>query len=124
AFVLDHGIIGDTANGKLYVSCPLHKRNFTLSDGECLNDSDYQILTFDAREDPDGTDKIQLLLPPADDLDAVIGTDKWLVRQAESEAFGLNAATQIDVVGPRPDEPSADSSSCGGSCGGNSTLDW
>ncbi|KAG6895776.1 hypothetical protein C0992_012651 [Termitomyces sp. T32_za158] len=101
AFVLDHGIIGDTANGNLYVSCPLHKRNFALTGGECLNDSDYQILTFDARENPEEKEEIQLLLPPVEDLDSVIGTEKWLVRQAESEAFGLNAATQIEVVGPK-----------------------
>lgn len=30
AFILEHGIIGDDANGNLYVSCPLHKRNFRL----------------------------------------------------------------------------------------------
>ncbi|KAG5728415.1 Nitrite reductase [NAD(P)H] [Termitomyces sp. T112] len=120
AFVLDHGIIGDTANGNLYVSCPLHKRNFALTGGECLNDPDYQILTFDTRENPDGKEEIQLLLPPAEELDAVIGTDKWLVRQAESEAFGLNAATQINVVGLKSLTTDV-SSSCGHGCG---SLEW
>lgn len=83
-----------------YVSCPLHKRNFTLTGGECLNDADYTILSFDAREGPENHEDIQLLLPPEKDLDAVIGTEKWLIRQAVSEALGLNSATQIDVVGP------------------------
>ncbi|KAF8189889.1 nitrite reductase [Mycena galopus ATCC 62051] len=99
AFVLDHGIIGESPKGEPYVSCPLHKRNYTLSGGACLNDAEYQILTFEARENPDNTDEIQLLLPPKDDIDAVLGTEKWLVRQAQSEAFGLNTATQIEIVG-------------------------
>ena len=30
AFVLDHGIIGEDKNNNVYVSCPLHKRNFIL----------------------------------------------------------------------------------------------
>ncbi|KAF8641373.1 hypothetical protein AX16_009994 [Volvariella volvacea WC 439] len=121
AFVLDHGIIGDTPDGDLYVSCPLHKRNFSLAGGECLNDGDYQILSFDAREDPQDSETIQLLLPPEEELDAVLGTDKWLVRQAESEALGLNAATQIDFVAPRSG-PAAEVGSCGGSCDGK--LEW
>jgi nitrite reductase (NAD(P)H) len=82
-----------------YVSCPLHKRNYTLTEGVCLNDADYQILTFEARENPDNEEEIQLLLPPKDDIDAILGTEKWLVKQAQSEALGLNAATQIEIVG-------------------------
>ncbi|KAF7349262.1 NAD(P)H nitrite reductase [Mycena sanguinolenta] len=99
AFVLDHGIIGESSNGEPYVSCPLHKRNYTLGEGVCLNDNDYQILSFEARENPANGHEIQLLLPPKDDIDAVLGTEKWLVRQAQSEALGLNAATQVEIVG-------------------------
>jgi len=103
AFVLDHGIIGNTPTGDLYVSCPLHKRNFSLTEGKCLSDPDYQIIAFEARVVDDeeisasGGD-IQLLLPPKDDIDAVLGTERWIIRQAESEALGLNAATQIEMV--------------------------
>ncbi|KAJ7839603.1 NADPH nitrite reductase [Mycena olivaceomarginata] len=86
AFVLDHGIIGESPKGEPYVSCPLHKRNYTLTEGVCLNDADYQILTFEARENPDNEEEIQLLLPPKDDIDAIL-------------ALGLNAATQIEIVG-------------------------
>ncbi|KAF7300645.1 NAD(P)H nitrite reductase [Mycena chlorophos] len=99
AFVLDHGIVGESADGNPYVSCPLHKRNYTLSSGTCLNDSDYQILAFEAREDPADPQRIQLLLPPLEELDGVLGTEKWLIKQAESEALGLNAATQVEIVG-------------------------
>jgi nitrite reductase (NAD(P)H) len=105
-----------------YVSCPLHKRNFTLREGNCLNDPEYQILTFIARETPNNSGDIQLLLPPESDIDAVLGTEKWLVRQAQSEALGLNAATQIDIVGPGIGaEPEA--ATCGGGCGSNK-LEW
>lgn len=138
--MLDHGIVGDSANGDLvslsmrfwysvahisfqYVSCPLHKRNFTLTQGECLNDHKYQILTFQAREDPDGNGDIQLLLPPKDDMDAVLGTEKWLIRQAQSEALGLNLATQIDIVGPQVETKLEGAVSCEGSCG-NNKLEW
>jgi nitrite reductase (NAD(P)H) len=100
----------------------MHKKNFSLTGGECLNDEDYQILLFDVREDPNDNESIQILLPPEEDIDAVLGTDKWLVRQAESEALGLNAATQIDFVAPKAG-PIVDTTSCGGGCG-DSKLEW
>ena len=40
-----------------------------------------------------------MLLPPKDDIDAILGTERWIIRQAESEALGLNAATQVEMVG-------------------------
>jgi len=120
AFVLDHGIIGESPKGDPYVSCPLHKRNYTLTQGVCLNDSDYQILTFEARENPGNTDEIQLRLPPKDDIDAILGTEKWLVRQAQSEALGLNAATQVEIVGAQ-----GDARTPGGPTGcGGGALEW
>ncbi|KAJ7128043.1 nitrite reductase [Mycena filopes] len=118
AFVLDHGIIGESPKGEAYISCPLHKRNYTLTNGVCLNDTEYQILAFEARENPNNADEIQLLLPPKDDIDAILGTEKWLVRQAESEALGLNAATQVEIVGIQSEAPTRD-----GGCG-NSALEW
>ncbi|TNY23557.1 NADPH nitrite reductase [Rhodotorula diobovata] len=96
AFILEHGIIGDDANGHLYVSCPLHKRNFRLDNGDCLNDDEYKILAFSVKED--GGDLL-VQLPPPDELDALIGSSKWMVRKATAEAFGRNAATKIECVG-------------------------
>jgi len=146
AFVLDHGIIGNTPTGDLvshcfhfssrqslhwitlffqYVSCPLHKRNFSLTEGKCLNDPDYEIVTFEARVD--GSSDIQLLLPPKDDINGVLGTERWLIRQAESEALGLNAATQVEMVGINglgskfEDEHLA--CAVGGACG-DKRLEW
>ncbi|KAJ6631137.1 NADPH nitrite reductase [Mycena sp. CBHHK59/15] len=119
AFVLDHGIVGESPTGDLYVSCPLHKRNYTFSEGVCLNDAEYQILTFEARENPENAQDIQLLLPPKEDIDVVLGTEKWMVRQAQSEALGLNAATQIEIVGAQGDIKSGSSGGCG-----SNKLEW
>uniref|UniRef100_Q9UVH8 Nitrite reductase [NAD(P)H] n=1 Tax=Hebeloma cylindrosporum TaxID=76867 RepID=Q9UVH8_HEBCY len=124
AFVLDHGIIGDTPSGELYVSCPLHKRNFTLTDGTCLSDPDYEILAFEARAND--ADDIEVLLPPVNDIDAVLGTDKWLVRQAESEALGLNEATQVEMVGINGHSVASheEQGGCASSACGDKRLEW
>ncbi|KAK7019045.1 NAD(P)H nitrite reductase [Favolaschia claudopus] len=118
AFVLDHGIVGESPKGELYVSCPLHKRNYKFDSGACLTDADYQILTFEARENPDNENEIQILLPPKDDIDAILGTEKWLVRQAQSEALGLNAATQVEIVANVTQEVG------GTGCEGGGALAW
>lgn len=88
-----------------------------------MNDPEYQILTFGARKAPDNSGDIQLFLPPENDIDAVLGTEKWLVRQAQSEALGLNAAAQIDIVGLGGETKLDTAVSCGGGCGDNK-LEW
>jgi nitrite reductase (NAD(P)H) len=121
AFVLDHGIIGDDKDGNIYVSCksslsssslssslshhspthtgPLHKRNFSLTTGSCLSDPSYSIISFSTSHDP-RTNTISLLLPDPEHLDSILATSKWMVRKATAEAFGKNAATQVEIVGP------------------------
>ncbi|WVQ96928.1 nitrite reductase [NAD(P)H], large subunit [Kwoniella sp. CBS 9459] len=130
AFVLDHGIVGDDKDGNLYVSCPLHKRNFRLDNGDCTNDEEFKILTFESRATEDGN--IQVLLPPAEDLDEVIGSSKWMVKKATAEALGRNAATSIDIVAPSGElEDGAKASgvhgspasACEGACS-DSKLEW
>ncbi|GAA5984125.1 hypothetical protein JCM10908_006060 [Rhodotorula pacifica] len=126
AFILEHGIIGDDANGHLYVSCPLHKRNFRLDNGECLNDDEFKILAFDVKEQ-DGD--ILVHVPPPAELDALIGSSKWMVRKATAEALGRNAATGIEIVGPTG-EVDEDKKAAGTECGeadkscGTHKLDW
>ena len=44
--------------------------------------------------------EVLVLLPDSNDLDAVIGTSKWMVRQATAEVFGRGGAGQVEVVGP------------------------
>ncbi|CAE6437499.1 unnamed protein product [Rhizoctonia solani] len=123
AFVLDHGIVGDDANGNLYVSCPLHKRNFGLQGGNCSNDPEMKILTFDAKEEGG---VISVLLPASDLLDAVIGTNKWMVRQATAGAYGKGSAGMIEIIGPDGRvAPEVTKSACAaGSTCGDSRLEW
>lgn len=82
-------------------------------------------MTFECREDPDDPEALQILLPPVDDLDAQLGTEKWMVRQAESEALGLNAATQIGILGPKGEFlPGVDVGGCNGNDCGDHKLSW
>ena len=141
AFVLDHGVVGDDPNGNLYVSCPLHKRNYRLDCGECLNDGNLGIMAFEVKEE-DGF--LLVKLPEPEELDEAIGTSKWIVRlnyfdgwilrgkrssvidmrlscdqvkAATAEAFGRGGGTQIEIVGPDgrilPEHQHPDSASCG-----------
>ncbi|MDZ4725582.1 MAG: nitrite reductase small subunit NirD [Leptospira sp.] len=43
--VLSRGFLGDT-NGDPKIVCPLHKRNFSLTSGECLSGEKYKINTY------------------------------------------------------------------------------
>ncbi|KAJ5161578.1 hypothetical protein N7492_006970 [Penicillium capsulatum] len=85
AFVLSDGLIGDDDAGKYWVSCPYHKRNFDLNGeqaGRCSNDESMNIATFPVEERDDGW--IYLKLPPVEELDSVLGTEKWKVRKGEA----------------------------------------
>ena len=96
-FALSEGLIGDDVassgkdskdpkESKLWVSCPFHKKNFTLngpSAGACSNDESVNIATFPVEERDDGW--VYLKLPPVDELDAVLGTTKWKVKDGETE---------------------------------------
>jgi nitrite reductase (NADH) small subunit len=43
--VLSRGIVGD-ADNEPKVSCPFHKKNFSLHTGECMNDDSYSINVY------------------------------------------------------------------------------
>ncbi|WP_309381188.1 nitrite reductase large subunit NirB [Cerasicoccus frondis] len=73
AFVLSRGIIGDKENTPK-VSCPLHKKNFSLETGECISGEDYSIATFPVRIKGDD---VILELPPEDILDAALSTQNF-----------------------------------------------
>jgi nitrite reductase (NADH) small subunit len=51
--VLARGIIGDT-NGEPKISCPLHKRAFSLVSGKCLNDDIAPVRIFPVKRESDG----------------------------------------------------------------------
>lgn len=124
AFVLDHGIVGDDLDGNLYVSCPLHKRNFRLTDGKCLNDEDFSIIPFDVKQEGDD---LLVLLPDSDNLDAAIGTSKWMVKQASAELSSRGGGEGIEIanvgIGLSESGPACagEQSSCSG---GNASLEW
>lgn len=85
AFVLSDGLIGDDDAGKFWVSCPQHKRNFELNGeqaGRCSNDESMNIATFPVEERDDGW--VYLKLPPVEELDSVLGTEKWKVKKDEA----------------------------------------
>lgn len=105
-----------------YTLSRLHKRNYNLSTGDCLNDADYKILAFSARE-VDGD--ISVLLPPAEDLDELIGSSKWMVRKATAAVFGKNLATSLEIVGPDSSPLGGLSSLETGGCQtGGGKLEW
>ena len=78
-FALSEGLIGDDVKSdKLWVSCPFHKKNFTLNGaeaGRCSNDESVNIATFPVEERNDGW--VYLKLPPVEELDKRLGTERW-----------------------------------------------
>ncbi|PTU22771.1 hypothetical protein P175DRAFT_0499315 [Aspergillus ochraceoroseus IBT 24754] len=85
AFALSDGLVGDDDAGKYWVSCPYHKRNFELNGeqaGRCSNDEAMTIATFPVEPRDDGW--IYMKLPPVDELDSVLGTEKWKVKKGEA----------------------------------------
>ena len=89
-FAMSEGLIGDDiASDKLWVSCPFHKRNFTLNGtdaGKC-SDSELSAATFPVEERDDGW--VYLKLPPVEELDARLGTSKWMVKKGEGRDPGF-----------------------------------
>lgn len=71
AFVLSRGILGD-AQGEPKIACPLHKKTFSLRNGESLQGEDYRIRTFPVKVEGDS---VYLLLPPTETLDQMLATE-------------------------------------------------
>ncbi|KAL6874343.1 putative nitrite reductase [Trichoderma longibrachiatum] len=133
AFVLADGLIGEDEQGREYVSCPLHKRNFSLSaeegdGGGSCSDTNYSIMTFETEADEDN-DAIRIYLPPTEALDAVLSTGKWMLRKADEEVRVLvkDAEPSIDLAEPRLPGKMGDQLSHVAAlqtCGGGGALDW
>ena len=90
-FALSQGLIGDEPKSdKSWVSCPYHKRNFILGGtdaGRCSNDADLSIATFPVEVREDGM--VYLKLPPVAELDSVLGTKRWKVKEGEGKDPGF-----------------------------------
>lgn len=109
----------------------LHKRNYRLDNGDC-SDEQYKILAFEVKAE---AGDLFLRLPPPEELDALIGSSKWMVRKATAELMDRvpSGETKIEIVGPNEsadEDKMASSSDCGsgaqGSCGGagGAKLEW
>ena len=48
--VLSRGLVGDS-KGEPYVACPLHKHHYSLETGACMTVSNYELQTFEIKED-------------------------------------------------------------------------
>ncbi|KAI6083603.1 nitrite reductase [Hypoxylon rubiginosum] len=87
-----------------WVSCPYHKRNFDLSDGTCRNDSALSIATFAVEERADGM--VYIKLPPVEELDAALGTKKWMVKKEDAGAGQFEELDRkINFKGHRAKKP-------------------
>jgi nitrite reductase (NAD(P)H) len=90
AFVLSDSLVGDDAtspdaDSDPYIACPLHKCTFSLTTGACKTNADLSIATFDVEErSGDGDAMIYMRLPPVSELDAALGTKKWMVKRGEA----------------------------------------
>jgi nitrite reductase (NAD(P)H) len=78
--VLAQGIVGDL-DGRPKVACPMHKRNYDLTDGCCLSGDDLRLQTFEAKEEEGG---IYVLLPPVDVVDARLATSKFIATACDA----------------------------------------
>lgn len=109
-FAMSEGLIGDdTKSDKLWVSCPFHKRNFTLNGadaGACSNDPELSAATFPVEARDDGW--VYLKLPPVEELDARLGTSKWKVKKGEGKDPGF-ARLDEKLKGLRGRKPCEDS---------------
>lgn len=89
-FAMSEGLIGDdVASNQIWVSCPFHKRNYTLNGadaGKC-SDTELSAATFPVEERDDGW--VYLKLPPVEELDARLGTSKWMVKRGEGKEPGF-----------------------------------
>jgi nitrite reductase (NADH) large subunit len=95
AFVLSQGILGDAA-GTAKVACPLHKKTFSLTDGEELG-GDLKILTFPVKIE--GED-VMVKLPAREEVDAILGTNG--LRVLKSDCIDIAAdALKVPVRGAK-----------------------
>lgn len=125
-----------------WISCPHHKRNFDLASGECRNDGDLSIATFQVEDREDGM--VYIKLPSVEELDAELGTSKWKVRKGEAEGQFKELDAKIHFKGIRGKKPGVKSNvgntlkktmqlinsttngtgGFGGGCGGGAAVEW
>jgi nitrite reductase (NADH) large subunit len=88
AFVLSRGIIGSQGETPK-VACPLHKKSFSLATGECLTGEDYSVKVFPVKV---VADEVLVLLPPEEQLNALLATDLHCVTSCQTEVVSAAIA--------------------------------
>jgi len=87
AFVLSRGIVG--TQGEIpKVTCPLHKKAFSLQTGECISGEEFSAKVFPVKV---VQDNVYLLLPPKDQLDALLATSLHCVTACSSRSCAPEA---------------------------------
>ena len=81
AFVLSRGIIG-SAGETPKVTCPLHKKPFSLETGECVSGEAFSLKVFPVKVAGDG---VYVLLPPTGQLDALLATAPLRIERGDAE---------------------------------------
>ena len=85
AFTLSDGIIGSYESG-IGISCPIGKKTFSIANsdklGECTTDETISIAVFDAKQMGDW---VHIYLPPAAELDGILGTSQWMMQEDGSQ---------------------------------------
>ncbi|KAM6500317.1 nitrite reductase H large subunit [Amanita muscaria] len=81
ALVLASGLLGTNDQQRLYVSCPMHKKNFDVETGKCLvpgEQDKYKLNTFQVKI-KDG--QVHLYLPPVDVLNELLGSTRTIITK-------------------------------------------
>ena len=97
-FVLSRGMIGSQGETPK-VACPLHKKTFSLESGECLSGDEHRVKVFPVKV---ADDQVYLLLPPTEQLDALLATEHHCVTACES-THGAATSSELElamVAGP------------------------
>ncbi|KAI8577557.1 hypothetical protein K450DRAFT_177615 [Umbelopsis ramanniana AG] len=123
ALVLSSGLLGSIDNesgGDSYVSCPMHKKNFSLKTGKCLvpgEEMKYKLMTFEVKIEDD---QVYLRMPKEGALNQILGTDKTIIT---SSLYGRKPHLEISET---PEDPLVISElkTCGSSACGNDKLEW
>jgi len=89
AFVLSRGIVG--SQGEIpKVTCPLHKKAFSLQTGECVSGEDFSAKVFPVKV---VQEEVYLLLPPKDQLDVLLATRLHCVTACSADRLRTQEAS-------------------------------
>ncbi len=82
AFVLSRGILGSSGSTPK-VSCPLHKKPFSLQSGDCLSGEDFSVKVFPVKVEGQS---VFVQLPPKPQLNALLATRLHVIGQEATNA--------------------------------------